>query len=150
MNKIIITVVSVFTLSIVMTGCANEETKTIQPTQSTETNTQEISAVLTHEKIQNNEQVKIIDVRAPEEYNEQHISNSTLVPLDSLSSEIANVENLNKSDEIIVYCRSGRRSMEAYKILNSLGYTNVKTMVGGINEWKTLGYDVCLGSSLSC
>lgn len=146
----------ILTLSLVtisLSGCGetenNNETQQDMNRQSQEENF-EVSAEAVHNKIANNESLNLIDVRTPEEYNEKHISASTLVPLDTLSTAIGTLENLDKTDEIIVYCRSGNRSKTAYDILTQMGYTNVKSMAGGINEWTSLGYNVCLGTSLTC
>ncbi len=145
MKKTLIIFLATITLSVALSGCSQDA-----QTNETENESHEISAILTHEKVEKLESVKIIDVRTPEEYNEQHLSNSILIPLDTLETEIVKMGNLKKSDEIIVYCRSGRRSEEAYNILKSLGYTNVKSMSGGITAWTSLGYNVCLGAGLTC
>lgn len=72
--------------------------------------------------------IKIIDVRTKEEYEEGHIKNAINVPLDTI-----NDIDFSKDNEIIVYCQSGNRSYQAAIILNDLGYT-VKDM-GGLNNW---------------
>lgn len=153
MKKIIVTFISISLLLIGFSGCTTTENSSQNNQdmnyQSPENNF-EISASSAYEKLQNNQSIKLIDVRTPEEYDEQHLSNSKLIPLDNLVSEISNVENLNKSDEIIVYCRSGRRSEAAYNLLTSQGYTNVKSMAGGINEWTSLGYSVCKDKNITC
>ncbi|MBD3156732.1 rhodanese-like domain-containing protein [Candidatus Peregrinibacteria bacterium] len=110
----------------------------------------EISALETYQTITENPSVIVIDVRTPEEYHQRHLSNSTLIPLDSLQEEIDRLTELDKTDEIIVYCRSGNRSAQAQALLDSMGYTNVKSMAGGINAWTQLGYNVCLGTTLTC
>lgn len=143
-NKLVISLFAI-TLSVAFLGCSQDP-----QINTTEPESHEISALSTHEKVEKLESVKIIDVRTPEEYNEQHLSNSILVPLDTLANEIPKLEDIKKSDEIIVYCRSGKRSEQAYNILKSLGYTNVKSMSGGITAWTSLGYNVCLGAGLTC
>ena len=74
----------------------------------------------------------LIDVRTLPEYLESRIPDSILIPYDEIQSKIGNVAN--KDSEIIVYCRSGRRSSIAKNTLESLGYTNVKNL-GGIIDW---------------
>jgi len=151
MKKTIVVTSVILASLVIMNGCANTpEDMSGEKSTTSQSNNMEISATDVYEKISENKSIKIVDVRTQEEYDEQHISSSTLVPLDSLQSEISKIESIKKSDEIIVYCRSGRRSAEAYNILTSLGYTNVKSMAGGINEWAGLGYDVCFGESLTC
>lgn len=153
MKKTITSTIAISFLLIGFSGCASpDDQSTDQPVMSNQFQSEnyEISAISAHEKLENNKSVKLIDVRTPKEYDEKHLPDSTLVPLDTLNTGIAEIENLNKSDEIIVYCRSGRKSAKAYNILTLLGYTNVKSMTGGINEWTSLGYNVCLGTSLTC
>ncbi len=139
-------------LLLTVTGCADStEQQNDVVTQQTERRKGiEISALETYQAITENPSVMIIDVRNPEEYHNRHLSNSTLIPLDALTSEIEKIPDLNKTDKIIVYCRSGNRSNQAQVILTSMGYTNVKSMSGGINAWTKLGYNVCLGTTLTC
>ena len=76
----------------------------------------------------------ILDVRRPDEYAEGHIPGAINVPNEEIgTTEIAELPN--KSQLILVYCRSGRRSKEAYEKLVKLGYTNIVEF-GGILDWK--------------
>ena len=75
----------------------------------------------------------IVDVRTTEEYNEGHIKNAISIPNENIGiGEIAELPN--KSQLILVYCRSGNRSRQASEKLVKLGYTNVIDF-GGINSW---------------
>ena len=75
----------------------------------------------------------ILDVRTPEEYLEGHIPGAINVPNEEIgTAEISELPD--KSQLILVYCRSGRRSKEASKKLAGLGYTNIVEF-GGINDW---------------
>jgi len=84
----------------------------------------------------------ILDVRTQGEYDAEHICNATLIPLDELESRLIELYPYNNT-EIIVYCQSGSRSVNASQILNINGFTKVYNMVGGISAWKSAGYDVC-------
>ena len=76
----------------------------------------------------------ILDVRRPDEYAEGHIPGAINVPNEEIgTAEIAELPN--KSQLILVYCRSGRRSKEASKKLVKLGYTNIVEF-GGILDFK--------------
>lgn len=75
----------------------------------------------------------LLDVRTKEEYEERHIPGSILIPLDVLGSN-AEIKMPDKNATILVYCRSGRRSISASEILTRLGYQNVYNM-GGIIAW---------------
>ncbi|MBO5968426.1 MAG: rhodanese-like domain-containing protein [Clostridia bacterium] len=76
----------------------------------------------------------ILDVRRPDEYAEGHIPGAINVPNEEIgTTEIAELPD--KSQLILVYCRSGKRSKEAAKKLAKLGYTNVAEF-GGILDYK--------------
>ena len=101
------------------------------------------SSSLGYRQISMNEAVKmmkdeknyiILDVRRPDEYAEGHIPGAINVPNEEIgTTEIAELPD--KSQLILVYCRSGRRSKEASEKLVKLGYTNIVEF-GGILDWK--------------
>lgn len=84
-------------------------------------------------RMENEEGVVLLDVRTPQEYSVAHIPNSLLIPLDLIERE-AEIRITDKNAPIFVYCRSGRRSVEASAALIRLGYTQVYNL-GGINDW---------------
>ena len=84
----------------------------------------------------------ILDVRTPEEWNEVHIPDSTLIPLDELPNRVNEVP---KDQDVVVVCRSGNRSQQGRDILLNAGYEQVTSMTGGVNEWKTAGYPTVSG-----
>ena len=76
----------------------------------------------------------ILDVRRPDEFAEGHIPGAINVPNEEIgTTDIAELPN--KSQLILVYCRSGRRSKEASEKLVKLGYTNIVEF-GGILDYK--------------
>lgn len=84
-------------------------------------------------KIIDTEDVFILDVRTYEEYDESHIYNSILVPVDDIEIKIETIIP-NKSKKILIYCRSGKRSKIAAEKMINLGYKNVFDF-GGIIDW---------------
>lgn len=83
------------------------------------------------------EKINLIDVREPVEYEEFNIG-GTLIPLGRFQTyDIDELEPL-KDEEIILYCRSGNRSGQAAMILETMGFTNVKNLKGGVLRWKEL------------
>ena len=75
----------------------------------------------------------ILDVRRPDEYSEGHIPGAINLPNEEIGTdEIPLLPD--KSQLILVYCRSGRRSKEASEKLVKLGYTNILEF-GGILDW---------------
>ena len=76
----------------------------------------------------------ILDARRPDEFAEGHIPGAINVPNEEIgTAEIAELPD--KSQLILVYCRSGRRSKEASEKLVKLGYTNIVEF-GGIKDYK--------------
>jgi rhodanese-related sulfurtransferase len=86
-------------------------------------------------RLDNNENIILIDVRQPEEHAEFNIG-GTLLPLGNIiSMQIESIED-HRQDEIICYCRSGQRSMQACMMLESMGFTHVSNLAGGMLAWK--------------
>jgi hydroxyacylglutathione hydrolase len=81
-------------------------------------------------------------VRTPEEWNEFHAPNSTLIPLDELSNRLG---ELPKDQLIVVVCRSGNRSATGRDILLEAGFPEVTSMSGGLTEWVDNNYPITTG-----
>ncbi|MFQ5329732.1 MAG: molybdopterin-synthase adenylyltransferase MoeB [Thermodesulfobacteriota bacterium] len=75
---------------------------------------------------------KLIDVRGEGEYEICKIEGSTLMPLDELKDLL---HTLDPDDEIVAYCHHGMRSLKALRLMKEMGFTNVKSMAGGIDLW---------------
>jgi len=75
---------------------------------------------------------QLIDVRNQEEYENDHIENSMLIPLDRLDNQL---HLLDVAIPIVLYCRSGKRSQMAQEYLKSKGVSNVINLVGGIDAY---------------
>jgi adenylyltransferase/sulfurtransferase len=79
---------------------------------------------------------KLIDVREPSEYDICKIEGATLIPLGDIEAkDPARLNGLNLEDEIVLHCKAGVRSMKALKAMEKMGFRNLKSMRGGINEW---------------
>ena len=81
-----------------------------------------------------NREAVILDVRTQEEYDSGHIKEAVLLPVDAITEESAREVIPTKETQVLVYCRSGNRSVTASKALAQLGYTEVYEF-GGINTW---------------
>lgn len=81
----------------------------------------------------------VVDVREVEEFDAGHIAEAMLAPLATVEKGVASVP---KDREIVLVCRSGRRSAAAYRRLNELGFTRLLNMEGGMLAWEKLGYPV--------
>ncbi|HVI48579.1 MAG TPA: rhodanese-like domain-containing protein [Chitinophaga sp.] len=89
------------------------------------------------QRIDNGEKLNIVDVREPHERAEFNIGGAH-VPLGQIQvMQVDELEDL-KDEEVIVYCRSGNRSGQACMILETLGFSNVKNLVGGMLKWREL------------
>ena len=88
--------------------------------------------------------VQLLDVRTPQEYAEEHIDGALNINVQSDDFQRMVEKELSKDFTILVYCRSGRRSMDAAEILTKLGY-KVVNLKGGIIEWKEDGLPVTTG-----
>jgi phage shock protein E len=66
----------------------------------------------------------LLDVRTPEEYSQGHLHGAVNIPYDQLAARVDEIDQ-DKDRDIVLYCRSGRRSDLAKRTLESLGYTNV-------------------------
>ena len=75
----------------------------------------------------------ILDTREQDEYDEGHIKGAILIPYTEIENKAEEMLP-DKDEQILVYCRSGRRSKIASESLAKLGYTNVKEF-GGIIDW---------------
>jgi rhodanese-related sulfurtransferase len=86
--------------------------------------------------IMEDEDVFLLDVRTQEEYEEGYIEGATLIPVNDLE---ARLDEVPKDKKIIIYCRSGARSMTAANILINNGYEEVYNVQGGIIAWDSAG-----------
>ena len=94
-------------------------------------------AVITAEEakkiMESGEDYILLDVREQDEFEEGHIPGAVLLPYTEIDRNAETVIT-DKDKQILVYCRSGRRSKIAAESLAKLGYTNIKEF-GGIIDW---------------
>ena len=81
------------------------------------------------------EAINLVDVREPAEHAEFNIG-GTLLPLGKIQMMQTDDIDDFKNEEVICYCRSGQRSMQASLMLETVGFTNVKNLTGGMLGWK--------------
>ena len=107
---------------------------TIACASDTSATYQKISQTEAYEIMQQQSGYIILDVRTLDEYQEGHIKNAKLWPLQNIPQDIDKVLK-DKNQLILIYCRSGNRSKQAAVKLVEAGFKNVKEF-GGIIEWK--------------
>ncbi|MCX9084552.1 MAG: rhodanese-like domain-containing protein [Candidatus Methanoperedens sp.] len=146
MNRTLLILVLFFILSVALSGCIDnrksEENKIADTTISEKNTFMNINVTQGKEMIDRGE-VFILDVRRPDEYSNGHIRNSTLLAVQDIPAQDleTKLKELPKDSKILVYCRSGSRSVAASNILVNNGFSQVYNMQGGINGWISAGYE---------
>ncbi len=90
----------------------------------------------------------LIDVRERDEYEEGAIKGAVHIPRGYLEMRIEN-EEADRDEPIVVYCAGGVRSALAAQSLQTLGYTNVRSLTGGFGAWKDAGLPYVVPRKLS-
>lgn len=85
------------------------------------------------QKLDNKEDFLLIDVRERMEYDMFNL-NGKLIPLGSLMNHLDDLSD-HKNQEIVVYCRSGKRSATAKHLMERAGFTKVQNLLGGVLAW---------------
>ncbi len=96
------------------------------------------------DKIDNGEMIMLVDVREPNEYNAGYIPGALNIPRGVLEFKINNEQFWEEAmlymplpeEEIIVYCRKGKRSILAAENLQKLGFNNVTYVTDGWKKWE--------------
>lgn len=96
----------------------------------------DISVQELKDRMEDGEELNLIDVREEYEYEEDNIG-ALLIPLGELPDRLYEIEDW-KEEEVLVHCRSGARSERAQKFLQSQGFTNVRNVIGGILAYNGL------------
>ena len=91
----------------------------------------EINVTKLKQKIDNGEDINVLDVREPHEYEVANIG-VRLIPLGELPQRLA---ELDQSDTFAIHCKTGGRSARAVKLLQDAGFQNVYNVKGGITAW---------------
>ena len=92
----------------------------------------EISPQELKQKLESNTSVLLLDVREQSEYDLVHLEGARLIPLNTLPHH---VDSLLSDQEIVVYCHHGQRSLYATAYLQQNGFSDVKNLIGGIDQW---------------
>lgn len=124
MKKYIIFVLTAFT--IILNSCSTGQS------QNVKTN---LTAVEFAEKIKESPNAPIIDVRTPDEFSGGHIQNAQNIDISGSDFE-QQIETLDKSKPVFVYCLSGGRSASAASAMREAGFKEVYELDGGIMKWR--------------
>ncbi len=134
---------SAFIISVIMVGCAqNIVIPQDQQTAAKSIRRQprhgqgiyaEISTVKVKQKMDNGDDIVILDVRSDKEFQGGHLKNAVHIPISEIMTRH---KELDSTKETIIYCHSGFRSRSAGNVLVSKGFTKVRNMAAGISGWK--------------
>lgn len=115
---------------LVFLGCNTNHSEQIQLITATEL--REISQI---------EGVQLIDVRTPNEYKEGHLPNALNIDFLDKNFEI-NIQKLDKTRPVIVYCQGGTRSAKCASQMISNGFVKIYDLDHGFYKWKSSGLEV--------
>ena len=96
-------------------------------------------------KLDGGERFEFVDVREDNEYAVDHARHARHMGRGILERDIETVIP-DKTAEIVLYCGGGYRSALAADSLRRMGYTNVRSMIGGIKAWREVGYPMETGA----
>lgn len=125
-----LTIVLGVLLTLIMFNCKSDEKEGIKLVTPSEM-----------ENILQLEGVQLVDVRTPEEYKEGYIKNAQNIDFKSPTFD-EDINKLDKTKPVILYCKSGKRSAKCSKKLLEAGFEKIYELEGGITEWKYKGLDV--------
>lgn len=127
MNKLLLSVMALFTGC--LTSCGQQDIKSVDADE--------------FEKTISRDGVQLLDVRTEAEFSEGHIASDKVKNIDYRQPDFIEQADgeLDKGRPVAVYCRSGRRSMDAARLLAKRGF-EVINLKGGILEWQEKGKPV--------
>lgn len=122
-------IMGIYTLFSLLFGCKSPE----QPFQSV--------SVTTFEQVINDPGVVRLDVRTPEEYMEGHIAGAINIDVNDADFENICLSKISEGQTIALYCRSGKRSKRAAKILSKHKYKIIE-LENGYLGWRDAGKEI--------
>lgn len=87
------------------------------------------------EKLNNDQNAVILDVRTEDECVEGIIPNAMMIDIYKGQGFVYQIDELDKSKNYYVYCKAGGRSAQACQIMNQLGFENTFNLLGGFSQW---------------
>lgn len=119
---------TLFALSTLFMNCKGQNSESFET----------VGVKLFTEKMKLTENPQLIDVRTPEEYKVERIDNALNINWNG-ADFVSQVEKLDKSKPVFVYCKVGGRSAQAAEKLSQMGFTKVYNLDGGIMKWNSAG-----------
>jgi rhodanese-related sulfurtransferase len=114
---------------------AQEPGQQSETTQAEKTNYR-ILSVADFKKEMQDDNVQIVDVRTPQEYGSGHIEGAINVNVIDSNFPTEIKSKVDTGKQVMIYCRSGKRSARAGKIMKDLGYPVIYDLKGGYLAWQ--------------
>jgi rhodanese-related sulfurtransferase len=141
MKKYLIIIVLAISVSVAF-SCNSGTHAQAQDTELQETLiTKNVSAAEFQSLIKSKTNAIILDVRTPNEVAQGSIKNAQKIDFYDKNFK-AELDKLDKSKPVLIYCRSGRRSGIAMSTMRELGFSEVYNLQGGIIEWSEAGMTI--------
>jgi len=112
--------IAAFSAKLLLTGCQPSSVASVTPSEAA--------------KMFSEQKAIIVDVREDDEWKAQHIAGAIHIPLAQVESRLAELAQY-KDSNVVVQCRSGKRSEKAAGLLKSAGFDKVYNLAGGIMAW---------------
>ena len=109
----------------------------------------EVTVTQVEDDLKAGKPVHLVDVRERDEVMDGYIPGAELIPRGFLELNVEEDVTMDRDAEIVLYCAGGNRSALAARDLAFMGYTNVKSMIGGFKGWKDAGFEFEQGGLLS-
>lgn len=87
------------------------------------------------EKLSGSENVQLLDVRTPKEYEAGHIEGAVNINYFDENFLAQAEQRFNKDEPVLLYCRSGNRSAKATAVMKEAGFKDIYDLKGGFNAW---------------
>jgi rhodanese-related sulfurtransferase len=104
----------------------------------------EVTVNEVHERLKRGDKVQLVDVREESEWTQGHAANAVHLSKGVIERDIE--KRFPDTDtELVLYCGGGSRSALAADNLQKMGYSKVRSMIGGFRSWREAGYAVETG-----
>ena len=104
------------------------------PKTSTHNPDWEVTPEQVRQWLKQGEDIFILDVRRPEEWDIARLEKAVLIPLQQLPQRVHEL-NDHRHKRLVIHCHHGVRSLRATSLLRELGFKHVHSMAGGIDAW---------------